>query len=146
MPSPEIQERLDEIEKQNLENEYKPKDREWITSGPFQIDRSEYVLGEKIFVNIKNTHVQNLKGQMAFVKIVNNTHVYEYKKIPFDFSKPQQNFYLAFNLNLARGICTYDVFPGNWEVIFRGTNVPSLEFKVLDQIIPGMEENYKPIC
>ena len=42
---PEIQERLDEIEKTNQENEYTPKPREWITSGPFQIDRSEYVLG-----------------------------------------------------------------------------------------------------
>ncbi|MDH5698112.1 MAG: hypothetical protein OEY54_06255, partial [Nitrosopumilus sp.] len=36
---PEIQEKLDEIEKINLENEYSPKEREWITSGPFQIDR-----------------------------------------------------------------------------------------------------------
>ena len=47
--TPEIQEKLHEIEKTNLENEYSPKDREWITSGPFQIDRSEYILGEKNF-------------------------------------------------------------------------------------------------
>ena len=40
---------IDEIEKINLENEYSPKPREWITSGPFQIDRIKYVLGEKDF-------------------------------------------------------------------------------------------------
>ena len=50
--SPDIQDRLDEIEKKSHENEYSPKDREWITSGPFQIDRSKYVLGEKVFLRI----------------------------------------------------------------------------------------------
>ncbi|MFB5609955.1 MAG: hypothetical protein ACE5Q5_07025, partial [Nitrosarchaeum sp.] len=49
---PEIQEKLDEIEKINLENEYSPKPREWLTSGPFQIDRSKYAIGEKIFLVI----------------------------------------------------------------------------------------------
>ncbi len=38
--TPEIQEKLDEVEKINLENEYTPKLREWITSCTFQIDRS----------------------------------------------------------------------------------------------------------
>jgi len=46
---PEIQDKLDDIEKIADENEYKPLEREWITSGPFQIDRSEYVIGESIF-------------------------------------------------------------------------------------------------
>ncbi len=36
----EIQERLDEIQKIANETDYKPLPREWITSGPFQIDRS----------------------------------------------------------------------------------------------------------
>ena len=46
---PEIEKKIDEIEKINLENEYSPKPREWLTSGPFQIDRSKYAIGEKIF-------------------------------------------------------------------------------------------------
>ena len=133
------------IENDNSENPFKPKPREWIESGPFVIDRSEYVLGEKIFVNI-NYLDEKMKGEMVFAKIFNSTHMFEYKKIKFDSSKPQQNFYLGFNLNQARGICTTDMLIGDWELIFRGTNVPSLEFKVLDQIIPGMENNYKPVC
>ena len=45
--------KLDEIEKINQKMNISPKPREWITSGPFQIDRSEYVLGEKIFLKNK---------------------------------------------------------------------------------------------
>jgi len=35
--TPEIQGKLDDIEKINLENKYSPKPRDWITSGPFQM-------------------------------------------------------------------------------------------------------------
>jgi hypothetical protein len=148
--SSEIQNMLDKIKKEKLDNDssdnpYMPKEREWIKSGPFQIDRSEYVLGEKIFINI-NYLPKNMKGEMVFSKIINNTHSYEYKKIKFDGSKPQQNFYLGFALNSARGVCTIDTFVGNWELIFAGTDFKSLKFKVTNQIIPGMERQYKPVC
>ncbi|MDH5418426.1 MAG: hypothetical protein OEW86_10655, partial [Nitrosopumilus sp.] len=63
----EVQEQLDEIEKINLEEEYSPQPREWITSGPFQIDRSEYVIGEKIFVIIGGLQY-NEKGQIVFLR------------------------------------------------------------------------------
>ncbi len=53
----EIQKKIDKIEKINLENEYSPKEREWITSGPFQIDRSQYAIGEKIFLIIGGLNV-----------------------------------------------------------------------------------------
>ena len=57
------------LRKINLENEYSPKPREWITSGPFQIDRSEYVLGEKIFVRIGGLSYDE-KGQITFLRPV----------------------------------------------------------------------------
>jgi len=135
----------DKIINDNSENPYFPKDREWIESGPFQIDRSEYVLGEKIFVNIINLP-KNVKGEMIFSKIINSTHSYEYKKMQFDGSKLQQNFYLGFTLNPARGLCTADMLIGNWELIFDETVYESLKFKVKNQIIPGMEKQYKPVC
>jgi len=57
--TPEIQNMLEKIKKDKLENDssdnpYMAIEREWIQSGPFQIDRSEYVLGEKAFINIVN--------------------------------------------------------------------------------------------
>ena len=56
-----------------------PTQREWIELGPFQMDKSEYALGEKIFVNIKNLN-KNDKGTMIFTKIINSTHISEYKQ------------------------------------------------------------------
>jgi len=148
----EIKNILDKIEMEKLDNEssdnpYTPKEREWIQSGPFQIDRSEYVLGEKMFVNIMNLN-KNDKGMMIFTKIINSTHVFEYKKMSFDGSKPQQNFYLSFDLFEKRGICTVDQLIGDWELRFVGVNgeYNSLEFKIKNQIIPGMEKRFEPVC
>ena len=135
----------DRIKNEKSDEPYTPKEREWIQSGPFKIDRSEYWLGEKIFVNIDEID-EKTKGEMVFAKHINSTHMFEYKKIKFDGSKPQQNFYLGFNLNSARGICTTDKLIGEWDVIFRGTDFTNLEFKVLDKIVPGMEDIYKPKC
>ena len=148
--SSEIQSKLDKIKKDKSDNDssdnpYIPKEREWIQSGPFKIDRSEYVVWEKIFINIEEID-KFTKGQMVFYKSVNNTHGYTYKTISFDGSKLQQNLYLSLDLNELRGICTVDMLVGDWELIFEGTNFESLKFKVINQIIPGMEKQYKPVC
>lgn len=144
--TPEIQDRLDEIEEINLENEYSPKSREWITSGPFQIDRSEYVLGEKIFVRIGGLGYDE-KGQIAFLRPLNSTHYSVYLTIPFDGAdKPAFNYYLQPQLSKTRGYCSADDFIGDWRVVFRGTDYPNLEFKITEEILPGEEDNYQPIC
>ena len=148
--SSEIQNMLNKIKKDKLDNDssdnpYIPKEREWIQSGPFKIDRSEYVVWEKIFINIEEID-KFTKGQMVFYKSVNNSHGYTYKTISFDGSKLQQNLYLSLDLNELRGICTVDMLVGDWELIFEGTNFESLKFKVTDQIIPGMERRYEPVC
>ena len=148
--SSEIQNMLNKIKKDKLDNDssdnpYIPKEREWIQSGPFKIDRSEYVVWEKIFINIEEID-KFTKGQMVFYKLVNNTHGYTYKTISFDGSKIQQNLYLSLDLSKSRGICTVDMLVGDWELIFEGTNFESIKFKVTDQIIPGMEKRYEPIC
>ena len=135
----------DKIENEQSENPYKPKEREWNSSGPFKLDRSEYVLGERLFVNLDYVD-KSTKGEMIFTKIINNTHVYEYKKVKFDGSKPQYNFYIGINLNPIRGLCNVDQLIGNWELRFEGTNYESIKFKVLDQILPGSERNYEAVC
>ena len=139
--------KINKLDNDNSDNPYMPREREWIQSGPFQIDRSEYVLGEKVFVNIVNLN-KNDKGTMIFTKIINSTHVFEYKKISFDGSKPQQNFYLSFNLVEQRGICTVDQLIGDWELRFVGVDgkFNSLEFKIKNQIIPGAERQFEPVC
>ena len=126
-------------------NPYYPSEREWIRSGPFLLDRNEYILGEKLFVNLESID-KNTKGEMIFSKIINNTHSYVYKQIEFDGSKPQNNFYIGMNLNAYRGVCNTDQLVGDWELIFSGTNYESIKFKVLDQILPGSEKVYERVC
>jgi hypothetical protein len=149
-PTDDISSMLQKIENErtvNLggENPYVPKEREWNTSGPFKLDRSEYVLGERLFVNLESMD-EYTKGEMIFTKIINDTHSYHYKKIKFDGSKVQNNFYIGMNLNMPRGLCNVEQLIGNWELRFEGTNYESIKFKVLDQILPGSERNYKPRC
>ena len=110
--TPEVQKKIDEIKKTNLENDYIPKEREWITSGPFQIDRSEYVIGESIFIRMGGIDV-NEKGQIARMRPVNSTH--------------------------HKGICSMEDITGEWAVVFRGTDYPNIEFKINENILPGTD-------
>ncbi len=144
--TPEVQEKLNEIEKINLENKYSPKDREWITSGPFQIDRSEYILGEKIFLRIGGLGYDE-KGQTAFLRPSNSTHYLVYVTIPFDGSdKSGFNYYLEPDLSKSKGICSVNDLVGDWRVVFRGTDYPNLEFKITEEILSGDEDEYEPVC
>jgi len=142
----EVQEKLDEIEKKNLENTYTPKEREWITSGPFQIDRSEYILGEKIFLRIGGLQ-NNEIGQVAFLMPSNGTHYTVYLTVPFNGAdKSAFNYYLEPDLSKTRGICTVEDLIGDWKVVFRGTDYSSLDFKITGEILPGDEEHYESVC
>jgi len=144
--TPEIQEKLDEIEKTNLENKYSPKPREWITSGPFQIDRSEYVLGEKIFVRAGGLGSEE-KGQIVFYRPLNDTHHKVFMTISFDGEKRNAfNQYFQPQLSKNNGYCTVDSFIGDWEVVFRGTDYPDLQFKITEDILTGDEDDFEPVC
>jgi len=144
--APEVQAKLDEIEKVNLENEYSPKEREWITSGPFQIDRSKYVVGEKIFLVIGGLEYEE-KGQVTFLRPLNDTHYSVYLTVPFDGAKKNAfNYYIQPQLSKTRELCTIDDIVGSWTVAFRGTDYKNLKFEITDKIIPGDEDSYQPVC
>jgi len=141
---PEIQERLDEIQKIANESDYKPLPREWITSGPFQIDRSEYAIGEKIFIRIGGLEF-DAKGQIAVMRPLNATHYSVYITIPFDGAqKAGFNYYLEPQISKFRKICSVDDIMGKWSLVFRGTNYPNLYFNITERIVPGT--NTEQVC
>ncbi|MBS3926377.1 MAG: hypothetical protein KGZ34_06790 [Nitrosarchaeum sp.] len=141
---PEIQDKLDEIEKINLEKEYSPKEREWQTSGPFQIDRSEYAIGEKIFLVIGGLK-ETEKGQIAFMRPLNATHYSVYLTVPFDgLNKPAFNYYIEPQISKTRGLCSVDDIAGKWAVVFRGTDYDNLYFEITKDVVPGV--NVEPAC
>ncbi|MBM2818335.1 MAG: hypothetical protein HW410_17 [Nitrosarchaeum sp.] len=140
----EIQKKIDDIEKINLEKDYSPKEREWQTSGPFQIDRSKYAIGEKIFLVIGGLNA-NEKGEVAFMRPLNSTHYSVYLTIPFDgIAKPEFNYYIDPQISKVRGICSVDDITGKWAVVFRGTDYPNLYFEMTKDIVPGTD--VEPVC
>lgn len=148
--SPEIQAKLDDIEKTAEENkekiessEYDPnRPREWLTSGPFQIDRSKYVLGEKIFLVMGSLGYEE-KGEIVFLRPLNETHYSVYQTIPFDgVKKDVFNYYISPQLSASKSICSIDDLVGNWIISFRGTDYPNIKFEITDDILPGDEEDY----
>ena len=150
--TPEIQKKLDEIEKNvndsmDRETNYDgTREREWITSGPFQIDRSEYALGENIFIRINELDPTE-KGQIAFLRPMNATHYSVYITIPFDGTNPSFNQYFTPDLSKLRGICSIEDIVGEWTVSFRGTDYENIKFTVSDKmIVPGEESRYDPVC
>jgi hypothetical protein len=143
--NPEIEEKLNEIEKTANENYYKPTSPiEWITSGPFQIDRGTYDIGQKIFIRIGGLQIEE-KGQIAIMMPLNTTHHKVYTTIPFDGTqKSTFNYYLEPQINSKRGICSVDDLTGKWIIMFRGTNYPSLEFEVTEKVVPST--NIETVC
>ena len=140
----EVEEKLDEIEKIADENTYEILPREWQTSGPFQIDRSEYAIGEKIFIRIGGLDFQE-KGQIAVMRPLNDTHYSVYLRIPFDETKKSGfNSYLEPQLSKTRGLCSVDDIIGRWSLVFRGTDYPNLYFEITDRIVPGT--NVETVC
>jgi len=120
------------------------------TSGPFQIDREQYLLGELVLlrIGIQNELKPNDKGQIIFLQPSNGTHQTVYITIPFDGSdKISFNQYFKPALSQNRGICSIDDLLGNWTVVFQGTDYNNLKFEIIDRYIPGEEEDYEePVC
>jgi len=144
--NPIVDEKLDQIVKNANANDFEPAPREWITSGPFQIDRSTYLLGEKIFLRIGGLEPSD-KGQIAFLKQTNQTHYTVFQTIEFDGNKKLAfNYYTDIKLIKTLGLCTVDDILGEWTVVFRGTEYPNLKFNIINQTIPGDEKLFTPVC
>jgi hypothetical protein len=136
---PEIQEKLDDIKKIADESGYTPLEREWITSGPFQVDRSEYAIGESIFIRMGGIEVDE-KGEIAIYRQLNATHHKIYFTIPFDGTdKSASNTYFTPQINSKRNICSVDDLEGEWFMVFRGTDHPNIEFKINKKVMPGTD-------
>ena len=142
--NPIVEEKLEDIEIVAGNSTYVPLPRDWQASGPFQIDRKEYALGEKIFMRVGGLQFQE-KGQVAVMRPLNDTHYSVYLTIPFDgANKEQFNYYLDPQLSKTRGLCSVDDVLGKWALVFRGTDYPNLNFEIVNRTVPGTD--WDPVC
>ncbi|MBI5859289.1 MAG: hypothetical protein HZB73_00830, partial [Nitrosarchaeum sp.] len=88
---------------------------------------------------------ENDKGQIAFMRQLNETHYSVYLAIPFDgAAKPEFNYYLEPHILKDKGICSVDDIIGKWAVVFRGTDYPNLYFEITKDVVPGTD--IEPVC
>jgi hypothetical protein len=129
----------EEISKNEIEEK-------WLKSGSFEIDKSEYNMGEKIFLSTTNLLPED-KGIVKFLRPLNDTHHKLYMKIPFDgMGKTQWNYYFEPRYSEYKGICSMDDIAGNWIVKFSGTQYEDIHFKILNQSSSWDERTFEPIC
>ena len=118
----------------------------WIHSGPFSIDREEYLLGHKIFL-IANELNQNDKGKITIVKVNADGSEKRFKTFQFDGMKKKSfNIYFSPYLNKINNVCSVEDIIGNYKVIFEGTDYENIKLKIINQYLPGSEYRFEPVC
>ncbi len=138
--------KLEEVKNAKDGNYFQPAPGEWIRSGPFEIDRLKYRLGDKVFLRVGELHPDE-KGQIAFLKQTNDTHYTVFQTIPFDGqSKAAFNYYTDIKLSVPLQLCTLDDVLGEWTVVFRGTDHPNIKFEVTNEFVPGQEGRFESVC
>ena len=131
-------------------------------SGPFQIEKYEYYLGEKIFMNAVDIPA-DASGEIIFFRPAAdgvNKVPKEYEGIPgelisakikymaikFDGENKQSfNKYFEPRFNEWKGICLTDDLAGEWIMTFSGTQHKPIHFTVLNYTMPGDTRNFEPL-
>ena len=121
-------------------------EEKWVKSGPFEIDKNQYHMGEKIFLTTTNLLPED-NGTVQFMRPMNDTHHKLYIKIPFDgMNKSQFNYYFEPRYNEFKGLCSIDDIAGNWIVKFSGTQYEDINFEILAQPSSWDKRTFDPIC
>ena len=124
--------------------EKKPSDdikSQWISSGPFAIDKSRYKIGENIFLS-----VHGLKpNEVGNIIIVTPTGS-EWTTVPFNGTlKSDFNYYFKPETSRVLKILNPEDLVGTWKVIFQGLTYEPLSFEIVNEFLPGAESDIKPI-
>ena len=106
--------------------------------GPLQINKDKYLLGENVYVILKDLRPQD-KGTILFMTPKNvvydewgfNGEERDYQKKYF---KPQ--------LLKSKQLCEKEDLVGEWTVYFKGYGMSKLHFEVLEDTLPNQEHQF----
>ena len=131
-------------------------------SGPFQIEKNEYYLGEKIFINAVDIPA-DASGEIIFFRPASDgvnkvPKEYEgisgelisakvkYMAIQFDGENKQSfNKYFEPRFNEWKGVCSTDDLAGEWVMTFSGTQYEPIHFTVLSETMPGDTRTFESL-
>ena len=121
------------------------QDEGWTYSGPFGIDKIEYNVGEKIFLDVRDIPKGD-KGTAVVIRPLNATHGKEHLRIDFDGSmKNNFNRYFEPRLNELKGICSTNDLVGDWKIRFVGVEYEELKFRIINQTSSWDTREFKPL-
>ncbi len=123
-------------------NETKSEGNRWISSGPFSIDKQQYLLGENIFLGVTALQISD-KGEIQFIRPSGDI----YRTIPFDSSmRSDFNQYFTPYPSSALKVCTSDDLVGPWTVKFAGTEHDPITFEITNEFLKGEEYKFENVC
>ena len=131
-------------------------------SGPFQIEKFEYYLGEKIFINAIDVPA-DASGEIIFFRpALDGINKYpkefegispesistkiKYLGVKYD-GNDKQNFNRYFEPRLSewKGICSANQIVGEWVMAFSGTQYEPIHFTIINQTMPGDTRTFEPL-
>ena len=106
--------------------------------GPLQINKDKYLLGENVFVILKDLRPMD-KGSVIFLTPENIV----YDEWGFDGSNREfQKKYFKPQLLKSKNICEKEQLVGEWTVMFRGYEEAKLYFELLPDVLPNTESHF----
>ena len=113
----------------------------WVSSGPFSINKSQYVLGENIFMIVSGLQPTDV-GEIDVVTPKGET----FAKIPFNGTM-KSSFKQFFKPDTERklGLCNATDLVGQWNIVFRGVSYKSIPFEIVNDWIPGSQAELTPV-
>jgi hypothetical protein len=105
----------------------------WVTSGPFSINKSQYLLGENVFMVVSGLKPTDV-GEIDVVTPKGDT----YSQIPFNGTlKSSFKQFFKPNTEARHNLCNATDLVGNWDIIFKGSQYKSIRFEIKNEYLPG---------
>ena len=114
---------------------------QWIISGPFAINKSQYKLGENFFLT-----VHGLKPDEAGNILIMQPNGDVWTTIPFNGSlKSDFSYYNKPDTSSIKKIFKPEDLVGTWQMVFEGVPYKPLSFEIVNEFIPGAEKDIVPL-
>ena len=107
--------------------------------GPLQINKDKYLLGENIYVILKNLRPQD-KGAVQFF----TPGGILYDTMGFNGAeRDSQKKYFKPQLLKGKNLCEKEQLIGTWTVMFKDYDMAKLYFEMLPDILPNQEHQFE---
>ena len=106
--------------------------------GPLQINKDKYLLGENVYVILKDLRTQD-KGTVQFF----TPGGILYDEMGFNGeNRDFQKKYFKPGLLKSKNLCEREDLVGTWTVMFRGYEEAKLYFQMMPDILPNQESHF----